>query len=55
MNAISRLLQPRSVAVIGASADPAKTAGRPVSYLVKHGFAGAIYPVNPKRRPASAA
>jgi acyl-CoA synthetase (NDP forming) len=48
MNAISRLLQPRSVAVIGASADPTKTAGRPVAYLQKHGFSGAIYPVNPK-------
>lgn len=48
MNAISRLLKPRSVAIIGASADPGKTAGRPVSYLVKHGFTGAIYPVNPK-------
>lgn len=48
MDAISRLLRPRSVAVIGASADATKTAGRPVSYLVKHGFAGAIYPVNPK-------
>lgn len=47
-DAISRLLQPRSVAVIGASADAGKTAGRPVSYLVKHGFAGDIYPVNPK-------
>ncbi|MCW5658732.1 MAG: acetate--CoA ligase family protein [Burkholderiaceae bacterium] len=48
MDAISRLLTPRSVAVIGASADPNKTAGRPVAYLRKHGFAGAIYPVNPK-------
>lgn len=48
MDAISRLLQPRSVAVIGASADPSKTAGRPVAYLQKHGFSGAIYPVNPK-------
>lgn len=47
MNAISRLINPRSVAVIGASADPAKTAGRPVAYLRKHGFDGAIYPVNP--------
>ena len=47
-DAISRLLKPRSVAVIGASADAAKTAGRPVSYLVKHGFTGSIYPVNPK-------
>lgn len=48
MDAINRLLKPRSVAVIGASADPAKTAGRPVSYLAKHGFAGQVYPVNPK-------
>ena len=48
MEAISKLLSPRSVAVVGASADPTKTSGRPVSYLVKHGFAGEIYPVNPK-------
>lgn len=47
-NPISRLLKPRSVAVVGASADPSKTAGRPVAYLRKHGYAGAIYPVNPK-------
>jgi acyl-CoA synthetase (NDP forming) len=48
LDAISRLLKPRSVAVIGASADASKTAGRPVSYLVKHGFSGDIYPINPK-------
>lgn len=48
MDAISRLLQPRSVAIIGASADPTKTAGRPVAYLRKHGYAGQILPVNPK-------
>lgn len=48
MDAITRLLKPRSVAIIGASADPTKTAGRPVSYLLKHGFGGAVYPVNPK-------
>ena len=47
-NAIARLMKPRSVAVIGASADPTKTAGRPVAYLTKHGFGGAIYPVNPR-------
>jgi acyl-CoA synthetase (NDP forming) len=45
---ISRLLQPRSVAVIGASADAGKTAGRPVAYLRKHGFTGDIYPINPR-------
>jgi len=48
MDAISRLVNPRSVAVIGASGDPEKTSGRPVAYLRKHGFGGAIYPVNPK-------
>ncbi|WP_020655333.1 acetate--CoA ligase family protein [Massilia niastensis] len=48
MDAIARLLRPRSVAVIGASSDPAKTAGRPVAYLKKHGYAGQIYPVNPR-------
>jgi acyl-CoA synthetase (NDP forming) len=47
-NSISRLLKPRSVAVIGASADAAKTAGRPVAYLRKHGFTGEIFPVNPR-------
>ncbi|AVS78331.1 6-carboxyhexanoate--CoA ligase [Paracidovorax avenae] len=46
--AIEKLLSPRSVAVIGASADPGKTSGRPVAYLRKHGYAGRILPVNPK-------
>jgi acyl-CoA synthetase (NDP forming) len=48
MNIISRLMRPQSVAVIGASADITKTAGRPVAYLLKHGFSGQVYPVNPK-------
>jgi acyl-CoA synthetase (NDP forming) len=48
MDAIARLLKPRSVAIVGASADAAKTSGRPVSYLVKHGFSGDIFPINPK-------
>lgn len=47
-DAISKLLSPSSIAVIGASADPGKTAGRPVAYLQKHGFAGRVMPVNPK-------
>jgi acyl-CoA synthetase (NDP forming) len=48
MNPIDILLKPRSIAVIGASADATKTAGRPVAYLQKHGYGGAIYPVNPR-------
>jgi len=48
MSSLKHLLAPRSVAIIGASADPKKTSGRPVTYLVKHGFKGKIFPVNPK-------
>jgi acyl-CoA synthetase (NDP forming) len=48
MNALGRLLHPRSVAIVGASADPEKLTGRPVAYLQKHGFAGEIYPINPR-------
>ena len=47
-DAISVLLRPRSVAVIGASADAGKISGLPVHFLRKHGFTGAIYPVNPR-------
>ncbi|WP_028602917.1 acetate--CoA ligase family protein [Ottowia thiooxydans] len=37
-----------SVAIIGASDDPTKIGGRPVQLLLKYGYAGAIYPINPK-------
>lgn len=42
------LFAPGAVAVVGASADPDKTGGRPVHYLQKHGFSGEIWPVNPR-------
>lgn len=43
---LSRLLRPRGVAVIGASNDPNKIGGRPIDYLRRYGFEGAIYPIN---------
>ncbi|TDR89853.1 acetate--CoA ligase family protein [Enterovirga rhinocerotis] len=43
------LLRPRSVALVGASDDPGKTGGRPLAFLRRAGFSGAIYPVNPRR------
>jgi len=46
--ALAALFAPRTVAVVGASADATKTGGRPVAYLQKHGFGGAIWPINPK-------
>lgn len=38
----------RGIAVIGASADATKIGGRPVHLLLRHGYAGQIYPINPK-------
>jgi acetate---CoA ligase (ADP-forming) len=43
------VFRPRSVAVIGASADPTKIGGRPVDYLKRGGFRGRILPVNPNQ------
>ncbi|MER6799914.1 CoA-binding protein, partial [Amycolatopsis mediterranei] len=40
------LFTPRSVALVGASADPAKASSRPLRFLRRSGFAGAVYPVN---------
>jgi acyl-CoA synthetase (NDP forming) len=42
-------LDPRSVAVIGASDNPHKVGGRPILYMKRYGYRGAIYPVNPGR------
>ncbi|WP_027015701.1 acetate--CoA ligase family protein [Comamonas composti] len=42
-------LNPRSVAILGASDNPIKPGGRPIDYMLRHGFSGAILPVNPKR------
>ncbi|MDP6706875.1 MAG: acetate--CoA ligase family protein [Alphaproteobacteria bacterium] len=43
------LLAPASIALVGASADVAKTTSRPQRYLRRHGFAGPLYPINPGR------
>ena len=42
-------LDPRSIAVIGASENPNKIGGRPLLYLARFGFRGPVYPINPKR------
>ena len=43
------LLVPESVAVLGASNDPARIGGRPLRYMLAAGYRGALYPVNPNR------
>jgi acetate---CoA ligase (ADP-forming) len=42
-------LNPSSVAIIGASDNPHKVGGRPLLYLQRYGYRGAIYPINPGR------
>ena len=44
---LRRVLNPRSVAVIGASDSTEKFGGRVMNFVVKHGFEGAVVPVNP--------
>jgi acyl-CoA synthetase (NDP forming) len=46
---LSRLLAPRSIAVIGASDQPGNLGGTAVRFLRKFGYPGAIWPVNPRR------
>lgn len=45
---MSTLFRPTSVAILGASSDENKIGGRPVRYLKHYGFAGPIYPINPR-------
>lgn len=46
---LSTLLNPRSVAVIGASEDQTKFGGRLYKTLLQHRYDGAVYPINPGR------
>ena len=46
---LSALLDPRSIAIVGASENAARIGGRPLRYLRESGFKGAVYPVNPNR------
>ena len=43
-----RLMQPRSVAVIGASNEQGKIGNSVMRNLIDGGFSGEIHPVNPK-------
>ncbi|MDR1973678.1 MAG: acetate--CoA ligase family protein [Bacteroidales bacterium] len=42
------LINPRSIAVIGASNDLSKPGGRIIEHIIQGNFTGNVYPVNPK-------
>jgi acyl-CoA synthetase (NDP forming) len=46
--AIDRMFHPRGVALLGVSGRAGNIMGRPLRYLVEHGFQGGIYPINPR-------
>lgn len=52
--ALSRLLRPRSVAVVGASDKPGALGASVLGNLDRNGFAGEVYPVNPGRETIGA-
>ncbi len=47
---LDRVLNPQSIAVIGASKDPSKRGYRAILSLQVDGYAGAIVPINPRER-----
>lgn len=47
---VQRLIAPRAIAIVGASADLNKVNGRPLKHLLHKGYQGRILPVNPKYR-----
>ena len=49
MSRLEAALDPKSIAIIGASENPNKVGGRPLHYLDKFGFKGKIFPINPSR------
>ena len=42
-------LTPKSIAIVGASANEKKTSARIQRFLVSHGYSGKIFPINPNR------
>ena len=50
VKSLASLFAPESVAVIGASTEPLKIGGRPISFLKDNGYSGRILPINPKAR-----
>lgn len=48
LHRLEPVLNPASIAVVGASGNAARIGGMPLAHLTKFGYQGAIYPINPK-------
>lgn len=48
-NNLEAALNPKSVAVVGASDNPHKIGGRPILFMGRYGYKGKIFPINPAR------
>jgi acetyltransferase len=47
-NSLHKLFNPDSIAVLGASEDLNRIGGLTLHFLLRHGYRGRVYPVNPK-------
>ena len=47
---LKALFSPQSVAVVGASADPEKLGYMVLDNIIKYGYQGQVYPINPKAK-----
>jgi len=47
-NSLEKLFNPDSIAILGASEDRNRIGGLTLHFLLRHGYQGRIYPVNPK-------
>ncbi len=45
---LNRLMQARSIAIVGASDNKASIGGQPVTFLTEFGYQGKVYPINPR-------
>ena len=50
---LDAILKPRTIAVVGASRSPNTIGHQLLANLIRHGFTGAIFPVNPKAAAVS--
>ncbi len=49
-SSLTPILEPKKVAIIGASDSPSRIGGRSLAYMLERRFDGELFPVNPHRR-----